>query len=319
MPARKPITKKPQKTAAPNTGLVSLSHWLFKWPAKFALISLGLLFATLALVVLAAFSESPGVVEAVMLVSLATSFVVAIRWAIRKAGDTLLSRRDVLYVTISFAIISAVITALALLVVLSVNMENLMMYQYMMITTSPMAYLALAALGVLFGLYIFGLVVFKFIAIYKYAKACGVPKLKILLSIPGGIAFLGWPAFVADSDKKVQPAISNKAGWLERLVNIIISKPMYGAIALAMIAVLEGFTETTATIATIAALLVLFVFIKIYGLKKLVAQMPKAISTAAILLNIIGLLALGITMNRAPQTQPAEFAFAFEQIEIVNE
>ena len=298
-----------------------LSQWLFKWPAKFALISFGLLAASLALVVLSAFTKSPELVEIVMYASLAASFVLSVRWAIKKSGDALFSRRDLLSVTLSFAIITSLITALALLAVLLVSMNTIVAYQYMLMAVSPFLYLLCAALGVLFGLYVFGLIVFKFIAIYKYAKANGAPKWKILLSIPAGIAFLGWPAFIAESAKKTEPAISNRARWLDRLIDFVTSKPMYGAAALVIIAVLDGFTDMAATAGTLVAFITLFVFVKVYGLKKLTAQMPGLFSTAAVVLNIAGIiamLALGYAKTEPHTITLEDLAGQFEQVEIVD-
>ena len=319
MPAKKPLTKKPIKTAGTGKS-AALSQWLFKWPAKFALLSFGLMLATLALILLSAFSKSQTVIEITMLASIAASFIITIKWAIRKAGDALLSRRDLLYVNVSFTLISAAITALAIFGALSVSMDAVIAYQYMLLMTAPVLYLLLVSFGLLLGLYIMGLIVFKFIAIYKYAKANLVPKWKILLSIPTGITFLGWPAFIAESDKKTASAISNKSGWLDGLVDFIISKPIFGGMALVLAAILDGFTDPVAIAGTVAALVVFFAFVKIYGLKKLTSQMPGMLSTAAIILNIASITVMAMTLFfSTPATQPVTMIAEFEQAELTEQ
>jgi len=318
MPIKKILTKKPQKIAVDNK-IARLSQYLLAWPAKFALISTGLLFASLALVILSAFSQSQTVVQIVMLTTLAASTVFTIRWAIMKAGDAILARRDMLYVMVSFTLISAAITTIALVCARFINMDTVLVYQYMLLARSPATYFTIVLIGLLLGLYVLGLIIFKFIAIYKYARANSVPKWKILLSIPGAISFLGWPAFIADSSKKTNPAISNQSRWLDNLIDFIISKPLYGIAALVLVAALDGFTDIVATISTLVALAIFFAFVKIHGLKKLTAQMPGLFATAAVLLNVISIAAMVFMLSRTPEMQDTETFAIFEQVEITNE
>ncbi|MCL2758077.1 MAG: hypothetical protein FWE64_02015 [Alphaproteobacteria bacterium] len=311
-----PTNRKTQTTGhKPPTTM--LSQWIFKWPVKFAFISFGLIFAAAMIVALAMLSENSTVVEVAMLLSFTAAFAFIIRWAIKRTNVNLLSRRDLLYVSTGATMIMLAISLPILLFVILAAKGTFISYQGMLLALSPVVYFAIVTLIFIAGLYIVGLVVFNLIAIYKYARANGVPQWKILLTLPLGTDFLGWPAFIADSNKKTADAITNRTRWFERFVGWIMVRPMHGAIVLVAVVFSSGFMDIEGAAVTIISLFALFALAKIYTLKKLTHHMAGMISTIAIVFNIasIALVISGTVRDPAP-AQPMAFHAAFEQIEI---
>ncbi|MCL2369161.1 MAG: hypothetical protein FWC83_00620 [Alphaproteobacteria bacterium] len=318
MPVKKPV----KRTTNHEPRTTTLSTWLFRRPVKYALFSLGLIICAMVLSTVATFLTHDYMLSMLVFsVSSLAAAVFMIFYAIRTAGDVLLSRRDMLYINIGITLTMIGAIAAILIPVMFFSMANLVSWHYMMMAMYPSLYMTLLLLIMVFIFFAVsffkGLIVYQFIAIYKYARANNVPKWKVLLSLPAGTGFLSWPSYIAESNSKTADSVSNKAKWFEVFIQNILKNHVMGWVVLAAIVIpmnIMNMIDLATVIVMMASLGAVQYF---FGLKKLTTQMPSIISTLAIIFNVI-IIATAFSVYNAEMQRIQEMNAQIEVIEIME-
>jgi len=296
-----PTKKINPQPSIPNTQS-RLSDWLFKWPMRFSLslIGLGLLAVLLGTMVASAFG---GVVGYIFLLVSAFSIIGYLIWrGIRRAGPAPFSRKDMMYKMFGGTFVAVLAVSMIILLFISI-----MTIASSGVTESPgLGYLVilLSVLMMLTLYHLIGLLLFSYIATYKYARANNLPKWKYWLSFPFGLFFFDFVPFVAESNKKVADSVTNKTRWFENLVTWVIKTPKHGWIAIIVLMVVSMFLSIPTTVADfvyitpfILMVVGLYVFAKKYTYKKLTKEFPGILGSAGIFFNVLVICGMILSFN----------------------
>lgn len=324
MPIKKPIKKAPVKAqtvkpAAQNAK--PLSKWLFFWPAGFAVLALALAIISSVVIGQAAKFGSESLTGAVAFLAFLASAAFLVKKSIRLAGPGAVDRRGFLSVNAGLSLVALCYYAFFLVIGMVLSMESVMMFQYRLFAYSaPLYYVSLIPLA-LAALYILGVAVFAIIAAYKYAAGMGAPKWKLMLSIPFGTLFLGYPAYLMESENKAA-AVSSKRKWFNAFVGWIMRAPLNGVAGLLLAAVAFSFFINLSLSLVLAASLVAFlVLFKACGRKKPASIFAGILSSVAIAVNIVYILVLLYSAFGKQQPQQPVLTVdgaVIERIEIVE-
>ncbi|MCL2017871.1 MAG: hypothetical protein FWG80_03830 [Alphaproteobacteria bacterium] len=288
-PSGKPAktTTGSQTVARPQT----LSAWLFKWPLKFSLLVLVFAIISSLIIGLTATLQIKAVTTATTVIMLAASAYILLRQSIKYAGSDLLDRRGFLIIDIGIALVALCYYTLFYVLGLLISSDTIIFIVYTLMAKSALLYYAALMPFAIIALYIIGLSVFNVIAIYKYARNFGIPKLPLLLSVPFGISFLGYPAYFVDSPKAATLPVKSK--WFNNLIDWVMRAPLHGLAGLLFTTLaFVFFMNISVSLLLAASLVAFFIMMRIYGPKNLASKGTKYLIFGAIAVNVLYILIL---------------------------
>jgi hypothetical protein len=286
-----------------------LSEWLFMAPFKFALLSFCtmvgfvLIFAIIAgaFNMAAAISSAP--VAILMIIGMIISIWMLIKWL--PAGD--LDRKSFIAVSNGQLLVYAAILALSIITV-AIWGNKLVMYSAWLQYYSMTLFIILATAISLVYLYILGVIIANLYAIYWRARAMGVPKWKLILSIPFSFLLFWFPAYLIPDAKQSKTIVPIKSKWYEKLTSWIVAKNSNTIISLiAMIVIITLFFDIYSFSLMILFGIVFGVWALITGIDGLRKNIGNNFSTMAASVNIAMVIALAgliIMATIAPRTAP---------------
>jgi hypothetical protein len=271
-----------------------LSTWFFKEPVKFALLSFGLILGTSVLYMLVrkliGVDMNPSFLSfgALMLVVLMFSVYKLIKWL---PGENL-DRRSFVAIDNGFSIIIFSFFLLSTIFIAH-NAQNIMFYTMWLQNYSMAMFLIAAIILSLFYLYFIGLVVTNIYSTFRRATAMGVPKWKIILSLPFTIMLFLGAGYLLPDDKKEKSVITIKSKWYSNFTNWVVGKTSHALLVFLITTILSGLLfDLSSTCFTLFLAAIFGVWIWVMGVQKFRKSIGGAFSSFAAVLNIAIIIAL---------------------------
>lgn len=284
-----------------------LSIWFAKEPAKFSVLSFGLILGVSFLYVLTKgiFGNNFMMSYAVLLLLILSALTFSIYKLIKWLPSENLERRSFVAIDNGLNFIYLGIFALFTFMVIG-NLQEIMFYQTTLQHQSMILFMFGAMLVSLFYLYFVGLLVTNIYATYRRAITMGVPKWKILASLPFTFSMFRVSGYLLPEDKKEKPAILIKSKWYSNFTDWVISKPINSLIVFLFTVIISGlFFESYFTLLVILFVVIFGVWLLFTGAKKLRKSIGGSFSTFVAVFNIVIILAFIGFLTFSVNTQPA--------------
>ncbi|MCL2748662.1 MAG: hypothetical protein FWE50_01160 [Alphaproteobacteria bacterium] len=289
----KKIIKKTEKVAAPST----LSNWLFNAPMKFT----GLFVVIFALVLVLAnllfsaksiysFIWAPRFIFLLLSIGGAFSLYKLIRWT----PDDNLDQKSFAILNITQGVLSIALMAVAGLIALSVHNGSLNQLIF------------LGAIALLLLIFLSAIWVLFLKSIYCRARMQGVPRWKLLWSIPFGISLFWYPGFLIKDGKNKNQAIGMKSKLLNKLGDWIVASGRNTIIAFSAIIIVDALVMMNSIRMAVGfAVVSLILMLGFVMWKKLRDNVGTWYATFAVALNIGVIVALiwSAAMTPKPKVQ----------------
>ncbi|MBN1325071.1 MAG: hypothetical protein JW974_02535 [Alphaproteobacteria bacterium] len=266
-----------------------LLSWLFNEPARFALLSFGLIFSVSILYVLTKEVFYTNIIESplpfLLLVFGVMIFSVykLIKWLPKDNMD----RRSFIAIDngLSFIYFAIFFT---LTILIASNSQDIVFYTVWLQHYSMILFMGAAFIGSLIYLYILGLMVANLYSVYRRAISMGIPKWKVILSLPFTFSMFWIAGYLLPEDKKIKSAITIKTKWYSRLTDWVLKKPINTLISFLLITIFMGlFFDLYSSSLTIFFTIIFGVWLWGTGLKKFQKSIGGAFSTFVSALNIL--------------------------------
>jgi hypothetical protein len=280
-----------------------ITNWLFRAPLKYTGLT-AVLIAVLALIVNFVASPTSTAAPALTAIALVAICVFSIYKILRWTPDEQIDHKSFTMLNIGQALVGVLLVLT--LGMLGIRMQNVM---------SMNASMLMAIVGVLILVFLFGTWMLQLKSIFCRARALGVPKWKLWLSIPFGIWLFWYPGFLAYDAKKNQDAISAKSNWMNNIGNWIVARPRNTALAFLCLVVFHMILMAGDTIGTLSLLLVSLGFMALIMLcKKVRENIGGIFANVIMILNIVLIVGILFAAFSAPKSTP----IMQEQIEITE-
>jgi hypothetical protein len=296
----------------------TLNTWLWRAPAKFAallmgiVIIAGLIFAGAGY----AFNISVFAMQNAFLAVMAAATVYSIYKLIKWLPSDKLNRAGFVSIDNGFGFVHYFI----LLATVAIGLSNpqLMTYYSVMLANKSMALLSIAVFIIAIGyLYMVGLSIANLYATYLRARAIGVPKWKAILSVPCTLMVLWMPAYMLPENKPTANSVPSKYKWFNAITNWVVAHPRNSVIAFLVMLILSYWTVDESIVLITGLFGIIFgVWVWIVGIKKFRDNIGGAYSTYAAALNIavvVSILGLFVTAAFIPHK-----TVSVESIEIIE-
>lgn len=277
-----------------NSLKAKLSSWLLKEPLKFALLSFGLIFGISIVYVLirGLFAGGFGISPLVFLLLVAAALIFSACKLVKWLPIEKLDRRSFVAVDngltlIYFALFIGFTTLIAN------STQNLLFYSIWLQSYSMFLFVVTALLGVLVYLYILGLLFTNIYATYKRALTMGIPKWKVILSLPFTFTMFWVAGYLLPEEKKTDQAIEIKSKWYARFTDWVVAKPINALIVFLFPALFRGlFFDSGYTLLVVLFVAIFGVWILFTGVNKFRKSIGGVFSTVTAVLNIAIVVAL---------------------------
>ncbi len=270
-----------------------LASWFFKQPAKFALLSFGLMLGialAYSLIYAAIFGTTQIAAEPIAILLLAAvifSICKLVGWLPKNDLD----RRSFVAIDNGLGLLYTGFMLASVILAISIfggNSMQILFYVMWLQSYSMGLFLVLSTVGSLVYLYVFGLLIAMIYSMYKRAIAMGIPKWKAVLSVPLGLSLIWFPGYMLSDDKKTTPTTPIKSKWFATLTDWIVAKPINTVLAFfAMFAIALPIMDLN-TLFLVAGFVAIFgVWVSITGAAKLRKNVGGAFATVAVILNVL--------------------------------
>ncbi|HNY25025.1 MAG TPA: hypothetical protein PKJ33_00540 [Alphaproteobacteria bacterium] len=285
-----------------------LASWFFKEPVKFAFLSFGLIFGVSVIYLLArgifgaGFGIPPLFFLTLVLVSLFFAAYKLISWLPKDKLD----RHSFVAVDNGLSMIYFIVFVGFTLLIAN-STQSLIFYAMWLQHSSMVLFFITAILGILGYLYVFGLLIANLYATYNRAVTMGVPKWKVLLSLPFTFTIFWATGYLLPEEKKSTPVIEIKTKWYARFTNWVVAKPINSLIVFLFTAIFFGLMfESYSTGLTIFLTAIFGIWLLFQGVSKFRKSIGGAFSTFVAVLNIVVVLGIIGYMTFQVSTQPIQ-------------
>jgi len=271
------MRKNTQSNATPKT---KISTWLFKAPAKFAVATT--LLSLLGLFGYSLIRKSGATWPMFAIIGLAA--VVCAIWMLRRMPMRPLNRRE--FVAIDFGLS---LVAIIMPVVLSV-IAYMVIFPLIGILVSKQMATGLAIIAfvtAIVALFQIGLALANMNPLYFRARALGIPRWKIVLSMP--FSMLTLPGYLMGDDKEPADSVHIGADWYVRFIDRITSHETYLWASLVTIFIATALVSGTWFIIPLLTIYILLYLIwrRVQGRDTMRKRIGGAYATVAVVMNII--------------------------------
>lgn len=276
-----------------------LSNWLFRAPAKFAMLSFGLM-VVIGLVysfIIASMNGgniTPSQIMPMFLI-MGVGIIIAIIKLVRWLPNDNLDRRSFVMVDNGLTLGYAIVSICGILI----SYKSLVPMFTQMQTSSPIVAILCLVLISIVMLYMFGISIANMYATYRRARGMGVPRYKALMAFPFTIAIYWFPGYFLDDDKKKKPVLTTDTKWFAALTDWILARRRNAVIAFLIMTLISALVMFDWFMFVILGLfaVVFVVWAGITGAKKFMKNIGGAFATFAYVLNIaliVGLLVVSV-------------------------
>ncbi|MCL2331640.1 MAG: hypothetical protein FWC61_03800 [Proteobacteria bacterium] len=332
----KPKPARPTKSpaAAASRPAHPLSAWLWRAPAKFAILSLLLFIAVMAALTLVSALFTAGA-EQVIIMPLYVQYlflaaflfipIFSIYKLVRWTPSGALDRHSFVGLSVVTSLLSVLWLVLAFLF-LRFGLGDIppQFFVYRLLYISPTLFFAATFVALLVMLYVLGIYLSaKLVAQYWRARAMGIPTWKFLCSFPFGWGLLFYPQIFLPEEKPAARVISVRPKWLASLFDWTAAKTINALLLitilpLAALAVLMPSLGMLSLGAVSIPVVIFFGLWAIIGAKKLNAAMPGWFSSLTIILNVIAIAAYVLVKSMHPELLEPNYNLTPDQIQVTE-
>ncbi|MDR0741805.1 MAG: hypothetical protein LBF28_03455 [Rickettsiales bacterium] len=300
---------------AANSDLKSkLLPRFFYEPAKFALLSFGLMLGVVLICYLisgAIAKENAAIPFLLMGISAAATLIFTICKYIKWLPKENLDRRSFIaidngltFVYFMFAAVAAILAAR--------NPQNILSPSNSMFLLSGTTIIVS-----IICLYVFGLLIASVYATYRRALAMGVPKWKAILSVPFAINLLWFPGYLMADDPKAKPAVAIRAKWYSKLTDWVVAKPINAILLFLFTMSISALLFDPYSLSIKLFLGAIFcIWLLIAGGRAFKKNIGGAYATAAAFLNIAFIIGFVVLFSGNPQPQANHILY--EEIQVME-
>jgi len=318
-PAVKSKAVKPAAASAASHPTRTLSEWIWRAPAKFAILAMLLFIVVMGVLSLVSslFATGDTATAITMPLYLQYLFLAAfifiplfsiyklVKWTPPGALD----RHSFVGLSVVTTLLSVLWLVLAFLF-LRFGLGDIppQFLVYRLLYISPTLFFAATFVALTVMLYILGIYLSaKSVAQYWRARAMGIPTWKFLCSFPFGWGLLFYPQIFLPEEKPAARVISIRPKWLASLSNWTAAKTINALLLITLLplvalAVLMPNLGLMSLGAVAVPVVIFFGLWAIIGVKKLNAAMPGWFSTMTVILNVIAIIAYVLFLSFAKPT-----------------
>ncbi|MBN1281538.1 MAG: hypothetical protein JW985_01045 [Alphaproteobacteria bacterium] len=293
-----------------------LLSWLFSEPVRFAIISfLSALGVSFVYILAREIFYKDMVMSSIpFLILIFSVIIINVALLIKRLPKDILDRRSFIAIDNGLSIIYFSIFIIMTLFIAS-SARDLVFYTIWLQNYSMLFFLLTATLGSMIYLYIIGLMVSNIYVIFRRAVSMGVPKWKIILSMPFMFSMFWVSNYLLPEDKKTKSSIDIKTKWYSRFTDWVISKPINTMIVFLIVTILSGlFFDTYSSTLTILFALVFGVWVWATGLNKFQKSIGGTFSTFVWIMNIAIILTFTGFLLFSPKTSNVSMQYETVQI-----
>jgi hypothetical protein len=271
-------------TTKPN-----LSSWFFKEPAKLALLSFGLMAGIALLYALVArmiTSANTFLNPRIILVAAPVSLIFLIYKYIKWLPKENLDRKSFVAIDNGLTFIHCIFLLLSTILVTS-GTQKILFYAMWLQHYSVFWFIFVSVSILLIYTYVFGLLIGSMYATYRRALAMGVPRYKVLLSLPFTITLFWFPGYLLKDDSREKPVVPIKSKWYSKLTDWVVAKPVNAILVFLLTLALSALPlDTYIPLFTLFFAVIFGIWLLITGVKKFRQNIGGAYSTFASTLNV---------------------------------
>lgn len=205
-----------------------LLSWFFNEPAKFALMSFGLMAGVVLIYALIAGLVTGGTgtlnpLPIVILVTAALVFSICkyISWLPKDNLD----RKSFVAIDNGLTFIYYISLLLSTIFIVS-SAQKIMLYAMWLQYYSMFWFFTVVIAASIIYMYVFGLLIGNMYATYRRALAMGVPRFKALLTVPFSTAMFWFPGYLLTDETRAKPVVEIKTKWYSKLTDWVVAKPL---------------------------------------------------------------------------------------------
>jgi len=287
-----PLKRQTKNIKKKQTTSSMLRTWVFDMPAKFALISFGLMFClSLVYAAIASLFNIPD--TRALLIILFASFIWSIYYFIKKLPNTNMTRNGFIAITNACSLIAICIPTIVLLLA-GVNVATAKQKFMIIYVTHPgFIWFMLLCIALLY-LYVFGVIISNIYAKYKRAREIGISKWKIICSFPFAFLLMWAPGYLIN-DKQNGSNVIIKSRWYSKLNRWVVANLQNTLIAFLVIVVLNNMFSGSSSLLLTAFLLVIYALWSIKHKKDFLKNINRGYALSAVSINMITIFMLIIT------------------------
>lgn len=277
------------KKAAQSKTKSILTSWFLTQPLKFALLSFVLLvvvsvaYALIAVAITGGQTPLPSwPVGILMLLSLFFCMYKLACWLPQKEMD----RRGFVAIDNGLTFIYYLFSILSL--VFLIRNSDAFIYNLMILQQySVILFWIVMVASALVYLYAFGLMIENLIVIYRRAVTMGVPKWKVILSLPFTFGIYWFPGYMLAEEKSVKSETPIKSKWYAKITDWIIERPVNAVLIFLLTVLMTALFFDIYTLSMIVVLGAVFgIWILISGVQNFRAKMGGAFATFIASINV---------------------------------
>ncbi len=218
-----------------------LSTWLARRPMQFAVISF-LLMAVITFTYSGIAWLITHQIPSRVTISTLTlaSFTIGAWWLIRKLPNDKMDRPSFIALANAQIFILSIVFMI-ITIVMGLYGQTIMLKLMWTQATSPVAFYTTATITVLVALYLFGIMLSNAYAKFCRAREMGIPKWRIICSIPFGFSLMWIPGYLLPDQTPRTPAISIGKKWYTNFTDRVMTYPSATALMFVITTLVSAF------------------------------------------------------------------------------
>lgn len=265
----------------------SLSAWLFKIPALFAVFLLPTSFVLIALYALITSVMNTEIMWPLYIL-LTCNFLGIAYYFIKKMHVTNMYQSDFVAITNGYSLISIAFTVISIAMIRSetIAIRQIAMWFYIF---HRALFLILTVLALLVGMYLIAITAFSVYTTYKRAIEMGVSKLKTILSWPFGFFLLLMPGYL-QSESKAKSNVKISSHWYKKFNDWVLSNNSNLIFTFIVLILLKNVISGWTVLIFTTALMIFYLLWNVKFKSSFMKNINKGYATSAIAINIISIL-----------------------------
>lgn len=285
------------KKTTPTKTKSILTSWFLTQPFKFALLSFALLIVlsvAYALIAVAITGGQSPLATWPIAVLMSVTFIYCVYKLIKWLPVQQMDHRGFVAIDNGLTLIYYVFSILSLIFLIK-HADTIMVYLWAMQNSSITLFWIVMTISALLYLYVFGLMLANVIAIYRRAVTMGVPKWKIIMSLPFTFAIYWFPGYILPDEKKPNNDVTIKSKWYNALTDWVVARPVNAVLIFLLTIVVTALFFDLYTLTLTVILAIIFgLWVWISGVKTFQKKIGGAFATFIASMNIaLVLLFLG--------------------------
>ena len=267
----------------------TLTSWLLAKPALFSLVCFG--FSALLTVLYGLANtyifNNPGFSQVGLLTILFTSFVLTVILFLVRAPRDFFDRRSFVALSNAQNIITYIIFIVSSILIVA-NAKFLILYLLWLGGHNPLLFILLTVVASWFYLYLAGIMVMNVYVKYMRCRAMGIPRWKIICSMPFGFAMLWSAGYLLPDSSQHSMTLPLNATWYKKFTNWAIKTPAAAFSVLFILILMSGFLfGFDISGISLCMILLMSTWSMIVGLNKTKQQVGTKFSSVAVIINLI--------------------------------